>query len=138
MEARQEEARQEEDQHMAEPQHPHMATLIRAMTAILGYAAVNWLEGRDDLTVGGMLLKDMRIGFCLRGGKELWYSDWILKDYGPTVTVQCGSGWWATGYQPCAPNLHFDLSAWTFYERSGSKASLFLSKTYWISLSNML
>ena len=71
-----------------------------------------------------MLLKDMRIGFCLRGAKELWYSDWILKDYGPTVTVQCGSVWWATGYQPCAPNLHFDLSALTFYERRGSNGRM--------------
>ena len=88
-----------------------MATLIRAMKAILGYAAVNWPEGEDDLTVWGM--KGTRIGFCLCGAKELWYSDWILKDHGPTVTVQCGSGWWATSYQPCAPNLHFDLSTWT-------------------------
>ena len=72
---------------MAEPQHPHTATPIRAMKAILGYAAVNWLEARDDLIVGGMLLKDMRIGFCLLGARELWYSDWILKDYCPTVSV---------------------------------------------------
>ena len=27
---------------MAEPQHPHMATLIRATKAILAYVAVNW------------------------------------------------------------------------------------------------
>ena len=64
-----------------------MATLIKATKAIRGYTPVKWPEGRDDLTVGGMLLKDMRIGFCLCGAKELWYSDWILKDYGPTVTA---------------------------------------------------
>ena len=102
---------------IAELPHPRVATLIRATKAILGYAAVNWPWGRDDLTVGGMLLKDIRIGFCLRGAKELWCSDWILKDYGSTVTVQCGSGWWATGYQPCAPNLRFDFSAWTLYDK---------------------
>ena len=116
-------------QRLAEPQHPHMATLVRAMKKNLGYAAVKWPEGRDDLTVGGMLLQGLRIGFCLCGARERWCSDWILEDYGLTATVQCGSGWWATGYQPCwwatgyqpcAPNLHFDLSAWTFYEIKGS------------------
>ena len=52
-----------------------MATLIRAMKAILGYTPVKWPEGGDDLTVGGMLLKDLRIGFCLCGAKELWHAD---------------------------------------------------------------
>ena len=64
-------------------------------------------------------MKDTRIAFCLCGAKELWHADWILKNYGPTIIVQCGSGWWATGYKPCAPNLHFELSTWTLYEGTG-------------------
>ena len=79
-----------------------MSTLIKAMQAILGYTPVNWPKGQDDLIVGGMILKDLRIAFFLRGAKELWHADWILKNYGPTIIVQCGSGWWATGYKPCA------------------------------------
>ncbi len=56
---------------LAEHQHPHMATLIRVMKAILGYTPVKWHEGRDNLIIGGMLLEDLRIGFCLRSAKEL-------------------------------------------------------------------
>ena len=56
--------------------------------------------------------------------KDLRHTDWMLHNYGSTTTVQCGSGWWATGYKPCAPNLHFDLSTWTLYERKGSKGSM--------------
>ena len=64
-----------------------MSTLIKAMKAILGYTPVRWPEGHDDLTVGGMILKDLRIAFCLCGAKELWHVDWIMKNYGPTITA---------------------------------------------------
>ena len=74
-EAGQEEAGQEQYQHIAEPQHLHMSTLINAMKAILGYTPVKLPEGQDDLTVGGVVLKDLRIAFCLCGAKELWHAD---------------------------------------------------------------
>ena len=57
-----------------------MHTLIKAMKAILGYTPVKWPEGQGDLAVGAMLLKDLRIAFCLCGAKELWHADWILKN----------------------------------------------------------
>ena len=88
-----------------------MAFLILAMKAILGYTALAWPTSRN-LCVGGMLLNDLRIGFCLCGADELWHTDWNLQSYGPTITVQCGSGQWATGLPSCGPDLHFDLSPW--------------------------
>ena len=105
-----------------------MSALIKAMKAILGCTPVRWPEP-DDLTVGGMLLKDLRIAFCLCRAKELRHADWSLKNYGPTITVQCGSGWWAASYKPCAPNLHFDLSTWTFYAGKGKGSMLSSSST---------
>ena len=79
-----------------------MALLILAMKAILGCTALKWPIART-LIVGGMLLKDLRIGFCLCGIDELRRDDWILKTYGSMVTVQCGSGQWATSLGPPRP-----------------------------------
>ena len=105
-----------------------MSTQIKAMQAILGYTPVKFLE-LDDLTVGGMLLKGLRIAFCLCGAKVLWHADLILKNYGPTVTVQCGSDRWAAGYKPCAPNLHFDLRTCTCCKGKGKGSMLCLHYT---------
>ena len=93
-----------------------MAFLILAMKAILGYTALAWPTSRN-IYAGGMLLKDLRIGFCLCGADELRHADWNLKSYGPAIiTVQCGSGQWATGLPSCGPDLHFDLSPWSLYK----------------------
>ena len=63
-----------------------MAFLILAMKAILGYTALAWPTSRN-LCAGGMLLKDLRIGFCLCGADELQHTDWNLQSYVPTITV---------------------------------------------------
>ena len=46
-------------QKVAEPQHPHMATLIKAMQAVLGYTPVNWPTGQYDLIVRGHALEGL-------------------------------------------------------------------------------
>ena len=57
-------------QKVAEPAHDaHMALLVPAMKAILGYTELT-CPTPDDLSIGGMLLKDMRIAFCLCGRRS--------------------------------------------------------------------
>ena len=68
-----------------------MALLMPAIWAILGYKRLEW-PARENLTVGSMVSKDLRIGFCLRGIDELRRDAWILQTYGSMVTVQSGSG----------------------------------------------
>ena len=99
-----------------------MAFLIFSMKAILGYIALAWPTLRN-LCVGGMLLEDLRIGFCLCGADELQRTDWKLQSYWPTSTVQCGSGQWATGLPSCGPDLHFDLSPYSVYRGKAAMAS---------------
>ena len=41
----------------------------------------------------------------------------------PLCSVALAGGW-ATGYQTCAPNLHFGLSTWALYEGKGSKGNM--------------
>ena len=75
-----------------------MALLILSMKAILGYIALALPTSRN-LCVGGMLLKDLRIGFCLCGADELRRADWNLKSYGP-ASSRCSAAL-ASGPQVC-------------------------------------
>jgi len=107
---------------VAVPKHDtRMALLIPVVKAVLGYTELHW-PASENIAVGGMLWRDRRMGFCLFGADELQRAHWIPQKHGSVnvVTVQCGSGQWATGVRPTFPNVHFDLSAWSSYEGEGS------------------
>ena len=91
-----------------------MALLSLAMKAILGYTDLNWPPS-GNLSAGGLLLKNLRIGLCLCGIEELKRTLWMLPSSGHWVTVQCGHGKWSTHLKH-GPNCHFDLHKWTNYE----------------------
>ena len=93
----------------------HMAFLSLGMKAILGYTNLNWPSPSGNLSVGGMLLKNLRIGLCLCGIEELQRLPWMLQTSGHWVTVQCGHGKWAK-HLTSGPNYHFDLHKWSNYE----------------------
>ena len=63
------EEEQEADQGGTLAHDAHMARLVPAMKAILGYTELE-LPTPDDLSIGGMLLKDMRTAFCLCGQRS--------------------------------------------------------------------